>query len=142
MERFVEMDCIYTWSFSIVFAKEFKQFPKDQQDKILDFIDRYEENGLVTPDTFNKYEGKISHSWRGLEKTDKNSRYAYENNLWHYHIGIQYINTPSNYKTSDWVLHFQWIYGENHINIVDIYRHYIIDGKFYLPPVTNLKTIS
>ena len=36
----------YTWEFGKKFAVEFNNYPENQQDKILDFTDIYEENGL------------------------------------------------------------------------------------------------
>lgn len=35
--------------------------------------------------------------------------------------------------TSRDVLHFQWFQEENRIRLVDMYRHYLYDGKFYVP---------
>ena len=127
---------VYTWSFSIVFAEEFKQFPSPDQDKILDFIEIYETHGLSD---FSKYEGKISPSWSGNISQD-NYSYAQDNALWHYHIGIpDYQQRHSAYKTSDWVLHFQWKNRGDHITIVDLYSHYKTDGTFYLPPEDYLE---
>ncbi|WP_341985848.1 hypothetical protein [Morganella morganii] len=126
-----------TWGFSTKFANEFKQFPQDQQDKVLDFIDVYEEKGLSD---FSCYEGKISNSWRGLEETDARYVYARDNKLWHYHIGIPVFRSQhGKYKTSDWVLHFQWEREENSIVLVDMYKHYTKDGIFYLPSSSYLE---
>ncbi|EMQ4855843.1 hypothetical protein AAIB78_000677 [Morganella morganii] len=119
------------WEFSGLFAREFKNFPLDQQDKILDFVDVYENNGLSD---FSCYEGKIACSWRGLDTTDAKYTYARQNELWHYHIGIpEFRSQNGKYKTSDWVLHFQWDRKNNTISLVDMYKHYTRDGIFYLP---------
>lgn len=121
----------YQVSFLPAFQREFKNFPVDQQDKVLDFIETYEEYGLTD---FSKYEGKISPSWRGLETTDPNYTYTRSNHLWHYHIGIPtYKSVHSTYKTSDMVLHFQWPNKGEKINLVDMYYHYTNGGDFYLP---------
>jgi hypothetical protein len=68
----------YTWEFGKQFAVEFGNYPENQQDKILDFTDIYEEFGLSD---FSKYQGKISPSWRGIEKTDPIYDFTYSNNF-------------------------------------------------------------
>lgn len=125
----------YTWSFSNLFAKQFKNLNKDDQDCILNFIELFETSGLSD---FTKYVGKISPSWRGLDEQDAEQKltfdYAQKNSLWHYHIGLPiYVKKHNKYQTSDWVLHFQWPERGNHINIVDMCYHYTADGKFYVP---------
>ena len=122
----------YTWEFGKQFAVEFGRYPENQQDKILDFTDVYEEFGLSD---FSKYQGKISPSWRGIEKTDPIYDYTYSNSLWHYHVGIpEYFKSKyNNYLTSDMILHFQWKNNINHIRILDITWHYKANGLFWLP---------
>jgi hypothetical protein len=122
----------YTWEFGKQFAVEFGRYPENQQDKILDFTDVYEEFGLRD---FSKYQGKISPSWRGIDKTDPIYNYTYSNNLWHYHIGIpDYIKSKyNNYLTSDMILHFQRKQQIDHIRLVDITWHYKANGMFWLP---------
>ena len=122
----------YRVEFCKQFAIEFKNYPKNQQDKILDFIETFEQHGLSD---FAKYDGKITPSWSGLKISNPNYIYTKENNLWHYHIGIPiYQQVHSKYKTSDVVLHFQWQQGY----LVDIYNHYTHDGSFYLPSFNYL----
>jgi len=126
----------YTFSFKKQFAAEFPRYPKDQQDKILDFTDIYEQHGLTN---FTKYPGKITPSWTGIYPPDPVYDYAWKNDLWHYHIGIpEYKSVHGQYKTSDWVLHFQWVNGRRHIDLVDVCYHYKSDGTFYLPPAESL----
>lgn len=122
----------YTWKFGKQFAIEFGNYPKKQQDKILDFTDIYEEHGLID---FSKYQGKISPSWRGIEKTDPIYDFTYSNNLWHYHVGLpSYTKSKyNNYLTSDMILHFQWKKRCTHIRILDITDHYRSNGEFWLP---------
>ena len=128
---------VFTVKFKEKFAQEFKNFPTDQQDKILDFIEIFQKFGLSD---FTKYEGKISPSWAGLKITDTNYHYAKQNHLWHYHIGIPiYEQRHSKYKTSDVVLHFQWHKNSTEIHLVDIYQHYTKAGNFYLPPKDYLQ---
>lgn len=127
---------MYTYSFLSKFKAEFANFPKDQQEKILDFLQIYLAHGFAD---FSKYTGKISPSWAGLEETDPNYIYCHANSLWHYHIGIpEYVKNHDKYKTSEWVLHFQ-MSSDTHINLVDIYSHYDKKGNFYIPSGEYLK---
>ena len=73
----------YTFSYSVTFAEEMTRFPPAQQDKVDDFLDIYEEVGLVD---FNAYPGKITPSWKGLTQADPRYTYAFNNELWHYHV--------------------------------------------------------
>lgn len=90
------------------------------------------------------YTGKIAPSWSGLCEGEAAAYvYAYNHNLWHYHIGLPaYIQHHPKYKTSDWVLHFQWFKLENRVVLVDVYYHYTSDGKFYLPSFERLDTTT
>ena len=122
----------YTWEFGKKFAVEFKNYPENQQDKILEFTDIYEENGLSD---FSKFQGKIAPSWRGIDKTHPIYDFTYSNSLWHYHVGLpEYIKSKyNNYLTSDMILHFQWKNNSNHIRVLDITWHYKRNGEFWLP---------
>jgi hypothetical protein len=127
---------MYTVTFLPKFASEFGNFPQDQQDKILNFVSQFETYGL---DNFSRYEGKIAPSWNNLNITDQNYLYCINNALWHYHIGIpEYQQRHSKYKTSVWVLYFQWPDRRAHINLVDIYTHEDAHGNFYIPPQAYL----
>jgi len=131
------MTLTFTWSFNKQFANEFKAFPKDQQDKILDFLDVYEEHGMSD---FSCFPGKLCCSWRGLDDTDPNYHYSIANNLWHYHVGLPvYVSVHPGFMTSDWVLHLQWERGSTHIDIADMYTHHTADGQFYLPSPAYLR---
>ena len=127
----------YTWEFGKLFAVEFNNYPENQQDKILDFIDIYEENGLSD---FSKFQGKISPSWLKIDKTTSIYDFTYSNSLWYYHIGLpDYIKSKyNNYLTSDMILHFQWKNNSNHIRILDITWHYKYSGEFWLPNLEYL----
>ena len=122
----------YSWEFGKQFAVQFGRYPEDQQDKILDFTDVYEQNGLSD---FSKFQGKISPSWRGIDKTDPIYDFTYSNNLWHYHIGMpDYVKSKyNNYSTSDMILHFQRKDHIKHIRLLDITWHYKANGEFWLP---------
>ena len=127
----------YSFGFKKQFAVEFNRFPKTQQDKITEFLESYSRVGLSD---FSKYEGKISQSWSG-NASQSDYDYAKGNHLWHYHIGLPtyYSKIHQKYKTSDWVLHFQWVNNGSHIEIVDIYSHYKSGGEFYLPKPESLE---
>lgn len=126
----------YTWGFKRAFAAQFANFPTDQQTKVLAFVATFQTFGLTD---FTNYPGKITPSWKGVSMAHPNYSYARQNHLWHYHIGIpHYSQVHARYKTSDWVLHFQWVNQGAHIDIVDIYSHYLSDGTFYLPPSSTL----
>lgn len=125
----------YTFEYGKQFAIEFSKYPTDQQDAILDFLVLYQQEGLGD---FSKYPGKISPSWKGVPFNSPTYRYAYDNKLWHYHIGIpDYVKSRyGGYLTSDWVLHFIWDDWQSmgkHIVVVDILFHYKKDGTFHLP---------
>jgi hypothetical protein len=120
----------YSTSFKKQFTIEFSRFPTDQQDKVLEFTETFEEHGLSD---FNMYPGKISPSWGG-NATPAAAAFAQANDMWHYHVGVpSYTQVHGKYKTSDWVLHFQWINRGQHVDILDLYSHYRYDGSFYLP---------
>ena len=126
----------YSWRFGAKFATEFANFPKNQQDAILDFTDIFEKYGLSD---FAKYPGKISPSWSGAAVGSAEYTFAFSNELRHYHIGIpQYNYVHSKYATSDWVLHFQWPSRGPTISVIDVYAHYTSAGQFYLPTAQYL----
>lgn len=125
----------FTVAYKAKFAGEFANLKQDQQDKVLDFTDCVEKHGLSD---FSKFPGKITPSWKGVHESSPEYAYAYDNSLWHYHVGLpNYKQSISGkYLTSDWVLHFQWIdkdRGGTHITLVDLYSHWTHDGKFWLP---------
>lgn len=126
----------YSWSFKKQLAKEFANYPQDQQDKILEFTELFELHGLSD---FTKYTGKIFPSWSGLDSDNPLCQYAKTHCLWHYHLGIpKYLSRHGKYKTSDWVLHFQWPEQGNFIILVDVCYHYRSDGTFHLPDIKYL----
>ncbi|HEY0488471.1 MAG TPA: hypothetical protein VGD30_03070 [Telluria sp.] len=125
----------FSVGFKTKFASEFTRFPKDQQNKILGFAQTFQTHGLGD---LTRYEGKVAQSWSG-NSTKAAYDFALANDLWHYHIGIPtYTAVHPAYKTSDWVLHFQWINGGRHIDLLDVYSHYTRDGSFYLPTADYL----
>lgn len=133
----------YTISYNDLFATEFANFPHDQQTAIVQFAYGFSQYGLSD---FTKYTGKITPSWSGLTPSDPAYRYTYDNDLWHYHIGLpSYKSVHPKYKTSDILLHFQWPNWRTqgtHIDLVDIYNHYKSNGDFYIPPAQYLAKLS
>jgi len=127
----------YTFSYSVTFAEEMSRFPIDQLDKVDDFLDIYEKVGLAD---FSAYPGKITPSWKGLPQSDPRYSYAFNNELWHYHVGLPNYQRSrfGEYYTSDKVLHFEWPSRGSHICLVELYDHYTWDGVFWLPPVEAL----
>ena len=126
----------FTVSFNLQFALEYPRYPKQEQDAINLFIATFMQWGLGDQ---TKYPGRISPSWHNLPTNHPNYQYAFDNALWHYHVGLpSYTGTQSFNKTSDWVLHFQWFNRGDHIDIVDFYQHYTATGAFYIPPQQNL----
>lgn len=127
----------YQWNFKQQFAIEFARFPNDLQIKVISFTDIFEQHGLTD---FTKYPGKIAPSWKGLVPSDPVYKYTFDNDLWHYHIGHPTFKLSVNgsYRTSDWVLHFQWKNKGNEVTLIDVYSHYRVDGTFYIPPVKSL----
>lgn len=121
----------YRYRFTQQFAQEFANYPLDQQEAILDFLEVFEQYGLAD---FSHYQGKISPSWKNSA-----DNFARDNHLWHYHIGLPHYRKAHNkYQTSDMILHFQWRYGDMHILVVDITWHYKANGSFWLPSADRL----
>lgn len=108
---------------SDLFAQQFQNFPHDDQVKIALFIQHCQAHGLTG------LPGKISRS-DNVPGTDPDYhtkvRYAIDNYLWHYHIGIPKYVKPAPlipYFTSEYVLHFQRFPGNSVIRIVDLGDH-------------------
>jgi hypothetical protein len=122
---------IFKWELGTLFKEQFSFYPKDQQDAVIKFITTYQNFGL---NDFSSYEGKLSPSYKGIDKTDPVYEFTYTNNLWHYHIGLpSYAKSKSaKYLTSDMILHFQ-CKDTNYIRLLDITWHYKADGTFWLP---------
>lgn len=105
------------------FSNNFRNFPCDDQHKIVTFIQHCQANGLTglpgklkpstdVPGTDPDYHNKV--------------QYARDNYLWHYHIGIpdyEQQNFFAKVWTSRYVLHFQRFPGSKIIRIVDLDDH-------------------
>lgn len=120
------------------FGEEFLNYPRDQQEAVVDFMNIVQTHGLDNFDAF-KGKGKIKPSWAPPAYLHSdNYEYAKTHNLWHYHLGIPYYQEGrGEFLTSDWLLHFQW--NQHHptdkynIYLADCSSHYRSNGIFYLP---------
>lgn len=131
---------LYTVSFNIKFAEEYARIPPREQTAIANFISTFEAYGLGDQ---TRFPGRLSPSWHGLPPNDLNAMYTQEYCLWHYHIGLpEYSGEAIWGRTSDWLLHFQWVQNSSHVNLVDLYQHHRRDGSFYLPPADRLDPTS
>jgi hypothetical protein len=114
------------------FRKAFKNYPEQDRIKIYDFIRHVQNIG------FEGLHGRNKSS----DNVDKNDpyfrekvRYAIDNKLYHYHIGIpEYKNSPVGDKTSEYVLHYILV-NDNEIRIVDMDSH----PPFKMPTQKYLK---
>jgi hypothetical protein len=121
-------------SFSETFTLYYtSRYSQKTVDKIDDFIDHFEKNGLFgNPDKgLPAWQGKVSPSWNVPESyTDRHliESHARKFKLWHAHIGDPvFIETyHGKYKVSDWVIHFQLISNKKnrqHIKLLDLGFH-------------------
>lgn len=127
----------FTVSFGNEFAKrDWPNLLPQQRLLVAQFAALVKQHGLDQ----TKLPGKLSPSW--MNAGAQNFAYAQQHNLWHYHVGFPAwrSNGPGVPSTSDWVVHFQWVNGSTHIDIVDLYTHYNAQGNFFLPPTTYLTT--
>lgn len=107
-------------SFGDEFTKQFKNFPESDQRKIYEFVTHVQKHG------FNGLKGRNKPS-HNVDKNDSNFaakvRYAIDNDLHHYHIGIpEYTQSPTGDMTSEYILHYVRV-NDNEIRIVDMDSH-------------------
>jgi len=112
-----------------------ERLPPGDVDKIDDFTEHFVEYG------FAGLPGKISPTWKvpGPDPDyEAKKRFAVENYLWHYHVGIPRYEPPrfpgNSYMTSDWVVHFQRFPGDTRIRLVDYDCH----SPMHMPPLAFL----
>jgi hypothetical protein len=128
----------FTVGFKRKFAFEYEQrLGKADRTAINVFIATFVQHGLADQ---TRYVGRVSPSWMNIPTDHPNYKYAQENHLWHYHIGIpKYQGAQAWGKTSDWILHFQWQDRGDRVELVDLYAHHDQDGKFRLPTADYLE---
>lgn len=76
-----------------LFASRFLNFPKADQQKIRQFVDDVENNGLVNLQGRNKSSDNVPKDHPNFAQK---VAYAKQHSLWHYHIGIPHYETASN----------------------------------------------
>lgn len=133
----------YTFQLTRRLAADLVRLPEPHVDRLDDFIELYEQFGLSD---HTKYPGRLSPSWHRLPTNHANCVHATKYSLWHYHMGHpHYAGGSSNAdgskwgQTSQYLIHFRWVGGGAHIDIVDLYTHDNSSGQFYIP---SLKTID
>jgi hypothetical protein len=126
----------FTVNFGDLFAKEWPNYLPAQKKLLGDFVSLVKQYGLDQ----TQLPGKLSPSW--MNASQANFQYAQKYHLSHYHYGYPQwrVSGPGKPLTSDEVVHFQWIPGSTHIDVVDIYVHYDRNGNFYLPSMGYLVT--
>lgn len=117
--------------FGETFYQHFKNFPKSDQIKIMQFVDNVETYGLENLTGRNKSSDNVptdDPNW--LTKV----RYAQQYKLWHYHIGIPNYETATNgEQVSEYILHYQRF--DNEIRLVSMSYH----PPFELPTETEIQ---
>ncbi|EJE4210385.1 MULTISPECIES: hypothetical protein [Vibrio] len=98
-----------------------ERYPEATVDKIDDFIEHVESNGLFG------WIGKVSPSDRVPENypnREETIAYARNNKLWHAHIGDPCFEDKPHgkFKTSAWVIHFQK-HHNYHIKLLELDLH-------------------
>lgn len=120
-------------SFGEEFTKQFQHYPETDKRIIFDFVMHVRQYG------FEGLKGRNKSS-DNVDKNDpefiKKVRYAIENKLHHYHIGIPNYKLSQNGKdlTSEYVLHYVLV-NDNEIRIVDMDNH----PPFEMPKEKYLK---
>lgn len=106
--------------FGELFRKEFNNYLEADQQKIFAFVKHVREFGLENLEGRNKPSSNVdTNDPNFLNKV----RYATDNKLYHYHIGIpNYTLSPKGDKTSKYVLHYVLV-DVNTIKIVDMSEH-------------------
>lgn len=101
------------------FRKHLKNFPKNDQLKIRQFVEHIEQfgfDGLTGRNKSSDNVPKDNPNWAKIVA------YAQAHQLWHYHIGIPtYTLSDSGDFTSEYVLHY--VKGNDFIKIVDLSAH-------------------
>lgn len=102
-----------------LFAQFLKNFPKDDRNKIRDFIEHVEQFGFDGLLGRNKSSDNVptdDPNW------SKKVSYAQKYKLWHYHIGIpDYRTSEKGDLVSEYVLHY--IKNDDEIVLVELSPH-------------------
>jgi hypothetical protein len=120
---------------TLAFAKFYNHLSVNDQNKIDDFIEICEKDGLSNlPGRFKNSNDVDKNDRQFLEKT----AFANKHHLYHYHIGIPKYNSNSfGQKTSQFILHLQKISNDEYV-ILSMTEH----PPFVLPDLSLLKTVN
>lgn len=102
--------------FTDYFTELYDGLTAQEQDLVDEFVFYFESNGLKPSASTPRFTGKISSTENvphGVVDRGAKIAYARRHKLWHVHIGWPHWNQSRNhmaaYKTSNYVVHFQWI---------------------------------
>lgn len=112
---------MYTVSFGEIFLQRFKNYPKADRQIIQEFIEHYAEHGFHNLPGRRKSSDNVSTN---DPEFCKKVKYALDNKLHHYHIGIPEYNKMNTFGdwTSEYILHYQDI-SKVEIKILDYDYH-------------------
>lgn len=117
--------------FSPLFKQYLKNFPKQDQIKIGEFVEHLQKFGFTGLQGRNKSSDNVptdDPNWA------KKVRFAQQHSLWHYHIGIpSYTQTVAGELTSEYILHYRLLADK--IVIVGMSAH----PPFELPTESELQ---
>ncbi|MDO9676726.1 hypothetical protein Q7267_09105 [Glaesserella parasuis] len=121
-----------TIEYGSLFRKEFANFPVKDQDAIVEFVEHIQNFGFTNLEGRNKSSDNVHKNDPHFAQKVK---YARENHLWHYHIGILAfdLSKPFGDRTSEYVLHYQRV--SDRVKIVDYSAH----PSFNLPTASYLR---
>ncbi|MDG6266804.1 hypothetical protein P9J89_00990 [Glaesserella parasuis] len=121
-----------TIEYGSLFRKEFANFPVKDQDAIVEFVEHILKFGFTNLEGRNKSSDNVHKNDPHFAQKVK---YARENHLWHYHIGILAfdLSKPFGDRTSEYVLHYQGF--SDRVKIVDYSAH----PPFNLPTASYLR---
>lgn len=121
-----------TIEYGSLFRKEFGNFPVKDQDAIVEFVEHIQNFGFTNLEGRNKSSDNVHKNDPHFAQKVK---YARENHLWHYHIGILAfdLSKPFGDRTSEYVLHYQRF--SDRVKIVDYSAH----PPFNLPTASYLR---
>jgi len=121
-----------TVKFGQVFINRFNNYPIPDQKKIADFAYHINISGFSGLPGRNKSSDDVdTNDHLFIEKV----KFAKENNLYHYHIGIPEYDTTNQIGdwTSEYILHYRFL--DNVVLIADLDNH----PPFTLPDIKFLK---
>ncbi|OPH38506.1 hypothetical protein [Moraxella equi] len=116
-------------NFSLYFLRLLDKLDEQNQDRVAEFINHVEQNGLYGLAGRNKSSAPQNPH---TKKERANFNHAQKYCLWHYHIGIPNYTGEFGDMISEYILHYQRF--DDEIVIVDISSH----PPFELPSIDKL----